>query len=96
MIHTEDNLVRVNYPLNFTEEQVQGMINELKALDLNKINSIYLETDDIALSLVFYFKELIQSKELDITIYVRPPVNYMLVQNFKEVFGSDKLKVQYE
>ena len=92
-----DDQVRVIYPLNFDEEQIQGLIQELKNLDYSGIKSLYLDTEDIAISLVFYFKDLIEKsnkQELDISIYVKEPVYEMLVQNFAEIFGSDKLRMQ--
>lgn len=96
MISTVDKEVKVIYPLDFTEEDIQGQIQEIKDLDLTQYNSIKLLNDDIALSLLFYFKELITNTDLDITLYVRESVYKRLIENFKEVFDVDQLKVYYE
>lgn len=96
MISTVDKEVKVIYPLDFTEEDIQGQIQEIKDLDLTQYNSIKLLNDDIALSLLFYFKELITNTDLDITLYVRESVYTRLIENFKEVFDVDQLKVYYE
>lgn len=94
MIHTVDNRVRIIYPLNIQEEQIQEIIYTLKGMDLsNKI--LELDTDDIAISLVFYFKELITSDD-NIEIKVTPKVYNMLTTNFKEIFDSKRLKVKDE
>ena len=96
MISTVDKEIKVIYPLDFTEEEIQGQIQEIKNLDLTQFNSIKLLNDDIALSLLFYFKELITNTDLDITLYVRESVYTRLIENFKEVFDVDQLKVYYE
>ena len=96
MISTVDKEIKVIYPLDFTEEEIQGQIQEIKELDLTQFNSIKLLNDDIALSLLFYFKELITNIDLDITLYVRESVFEKLTKNFKEIFDINKLKVYYE
>ena len=63
MISTVDKEIKVIYPLDFTEEEIQGQIQEIKNLDLTQFNSIKLLNDDIALSLLFYFKELITNTD---------------------------------
>ena len=96
MISTVDKEIKVIYPLDFTEDEIQGQIQEIKNLDLTQFNSIKLLNDDIALSLLFYFKELITNTDLDITLYVRESVFEKLTKNFKEIFDINKLKVYYE
>ena len=84
----------INYPLNIKEEGIQAIVYELKNMNIsNKI--IKLDTDDIAISLVFYFKDLITSDE-DIVIEVTQKVYNMLIGNFGEIFKSDKLRVTDE
>lgn len=96
MISTVDKTIKVIYPLDYTEEEIQGLIQEIKNLDLTTFNSLILLNDDIALSLLFYFKELLTDTRLDITLTVRLSVYDKLIELFKEVFNTDKLKVYYE
>lgn len=105
-IHTVDNKVYINYPLDVSEEQVQTLIrdlknlffnNQLKAFELTKYISIQLDTNDIALSLLFFFKELIGSesyKESNTEIYFQPYVYDLIMNNFgkEEVFNSKRIK----
>lgn len=93
MINTVDNQLKVIYPLNYTEEQVQGLIQELRARDFSKLNSLTLDTEDVAMSIVFYFKELLE-KELDLVIYVRENVYNMLIENFEDTFKSNRLQIK--
>lgn len=96
MISTVDKEIKVIYPLDYTEDELQGEIQEIKNLDLTQYNSIKLLNDDISISLLFYFKELITNTDLDITLYVRESVFEKLTKNFKEIFDIDQLKVYYE
>lgn len=96
MISTVDKTIKVIYPLDYTEEEIQGLIQEIKNLDLTTFNSLILLNDDIALSLLFYFKELLTDIRLNITLTVRLGVYDKLIELFKEVFNTDKLKVYYE
>lgn len=111
MLHTVDNKIHIIYPLNYSEEQIQGLIQELRnkmEMDYN-INSIYLDTTDIAISLVFYFKELLESRvtsenkgtKNEFCIYLKEPVYNLIKENFikadiidMNIFNSENLKIQ--
>lgn len=95
MIFTVDNIIKINYPLNIQEDGIQNIITSIKKLDLNN-KTIDLETEDIAISLVFFFRELLNNEDLNITLKVRKKVYNMLVKNFGEIFTSLNLKVSDE
>ena len=99
MINTVDNKIRIIYPLNIKEDGIQEIINEVNKLlnnDRTNFKSIQLETDDIALSLVFLFKDLMTREDLNIELIVTPKVYNMLTSNFSEIFNNPKLKVSNE
>ena len=95
MISLVDKKLTIIYPQNSTEEEIQGLIQTIKDLDLNNIDSILLLNAEIAMSLLFYFKELITTR-LNITLYVRENIADILINNFEEIFNTNNLKVHYE
>lgn len=100
MIHTVDNRIHVIYPLNYNEEELQVLIYELKeTVDFQQKNNknpieIYLDTDDIAISLLFYFKDLIE-KDKNITLFLKETLYETVKHSFEEsgIFNSNNLKV---
>lgn len=105
-IYIENDNLFINYPLAYTEEQVQKLINDLKnhfynidsnAFELKRFKRIQLDTQDIAISLLFFFKELISSeqfKELNTEIYFQPKVYDLIIKNFgeNELFNTEQIK----
>ena len=106
-IYTVDNKVYINYPLNYTEDQVQTLISELKSLfyikdtnafDLVKFEKIQLDTEDIGISLLFFFKELMESihfKNSEIELYFQSKVYDTIIKNFSkidEAFNTSRIK----
>lgn len=100
MIHTVDNRIHVIYPLNYNEEELQVLIYELKeTIDFQQRNNknpieIYLDTDDIAISLLFYFKDLIEKND-NITLFLKETLYETVKYSFEEsgIFNSNNLKV---
>lgn len=106
-IFMEDDKLYIIYPLSFNEEQIQELLKDLKQIlnpnnsnvfDLTKLKSIQLDTEDIALNLLFFFKELIESdkfKEAETILYFQPKVYHSILEKFEnltDVFNSPRIR----
>jgi hypothetical protein len=104
-IHKEDGKLYIIYPLNYSEYQIQKLIEDLektlvnneKEFNLDSLEQIILDTEDIAISLLFFFQKLLKSKTFqnsNTKIYFHPKVYESIKNNFHDepLFQSEKIK----
>lgn len=105
IVHKEEDKLYIIYPLNYSEYQIQKLIEDLekmlvndeKEFNLDSFKKIILDTEDIAISLLFFFQKLLKSKafqDSNTEIYFHSKVYESIKYNFhnEPIFQSEKIK----
>lgn len=104
IIHEEKDKLYIIYPLNYSELQIQSLIEELKAKLINdedefidSFQHITLDTEDIAISLLFFFQKILNMKSFkdsETIIFFHPKVYASILSNFpeEEIFHSERIQ----
>jgi len=60
----QDNIIKITYASSATEEDVQKLIKDLTKNINEEIDTIQIDNDDMPISLLFFFVELLRSKSI--------------------------------
>lgn len=87
-MYIQDNKIKITYASSATEEDIQKLIADLKKNITEEIDIIQIDNEDMPISLLFYFVDLLRNSEIELH------VNPILFSRLQKIIDAELFQNQ--